>query len=230
LGYKSESFSESIKNFEQAGLQATVSLEQSPLGTGGAIRQAKNFLPANAPVLIANADTYFHGSLDQLFLLEPKDLGSVGLFQVPDISRFGSVNFTGNQVKSFQEKSGHGPGFVSSGLVVLTPRALQELPAAEAFSFEKDFLHPQAQRFNAAPLEGTFFDIGLPSSYAEFNALKVFETLSNEQKRELKRALQEKTNEPQAENKNLEQLNLSQSLSWIQPSLEHLTKEFLDSL
>lgn len=231
LGYKSESFKASIEGFKKSGLQVSISEEKTPLGTGGAIRNAKKFLPEKTPFLIANADTYFHGDLKSFFSFQPDDLGALGLFQVPDISRFGSVEIQGNKVVAFKEKTGQGPGYVNSGLVILNPKALNQFPEISSFSLEKDFLQLQAHRLNAITLQGKFFDIGLPSSYAEFNTIKVFEILNSEQKKQLKSVLIRLKNDSDDDDSTvLKKYDLFQSLNWIQPSFEHLSLEFIEDL
>src|ERR1700753_1289282 len=64
LGYKSEAFDIFFNQYFPGG-GYTLSLEETPLGTGGAIRQACT--QVNGPsTLILNGDTFFHISTEQL--------------------------------------------------------------------------------------------------------------------------------------------------------------------
>ena len=161
-----------------AGLGVTLhhSVEEEPLGTGGALQLAARFV--SGPVLVANGDT--------LALCDPWELerarwergalGAVALFRVADASGRGRVECgDGGRVERFVEKDpAHtGPAWVNGGLYAFDPWLWRRMPrppagrAAAAFSLERDVLPALAAegRLTALAVEGEFFDIGTPDDW-----------------------------------------------------------------
>ena len=138
--------------------------EDSPLGTGGAIRLAMG--KTHAPeVLVLNGDTFLQ--LSFLAMLESHRRSSSSLtiacVSVPDVARYGRVFVERGQVYGFAEKGRTGPGIINGGSYVLNRSALDGAPDGP-FSFESDFLAPRigTLRPNAYPVAGGFLDIGVP--------------------------------------------------------------------
>jgi D-glycero-alpha-D-manno-heptose 1-phosphate guanylyltransferase len=101
LGYKSDYFDDFFRTeFPDGGY--TVSLEDAPLGTGGAIRQACG-LSVEKTVLILNGDTFFRIGLKALsdFHEEKRADCSLCLRPMENFDRFGVVELddeAGNEV------------------------------------------------------------------------------------------------------------------------------------
>ena len=153
-----------------AGIELAYCIEDTPLGTGGAIRAA---LPLchGAQALVVNGDTYL--DLDLAALLATH--GGQGSESDPvivgraldDAARFGRLRCDGDHVVGFSEKGNAGPGIINSGHYLL-PIALfagSALPAA--FSFETDYLPTAVQQRRVALFltQGDFIDIGVPDDY-----------------------------------------------------------------
>ena len=83
LGYKSTAFDDFFKQYFPDG-GYTVSMEEQPLGTGGAIRQACA-LAREETILILNGDTFFRIALRGLprFVLRPY-CSSCGLYHLSE--------------------------------------------------------------------------------------------------------------------------------------------------
>jgi len=168
LGYKHDAFEEFFRNqFPDGGY--TVSLEQEPLGTGGAIRQACT-LGTEETVLILNGDTFYRIGLEALSAFhQEKDADcSLCLKPMNDFDRFGVVELDKDQrVRLFREKQYYREGLINGGVyAVRRERFLQEdLP--QKFSFEKDYLEKVLE---TRPIYGIrqdhyFIDIGIPEDY-----------------------------------------------------------------
>ena len=124
-------------------------------------------------VLVANGDTFIDGDVGAL--LAPLDCGSRELLRmavvtVEDRSRFGGVQFGGDRiVTGFLEKGHSGPGPINAGLYRISRAAL---PASRsgAYSLEADVLPGLVARraVTAAPIDGSFTDIGVPEDYFRF--------------------------------------------------------------
>lgn len=145
------------------------SVEDQPLGTGGAIRLACAQSRAQE-VFVLNGDTYL--SLDyQAMLAAHVRAGaqlSMAVCQVPDVARYGALEVSDGIVRGFREKGRSGPGLINGGTYVLGAALRARMPADAAFSFEQDLLVPEVRSIQpmAFPAAGLFIDIGIPEDYA----------------------------------------------------------------
>ncbi|MFD3408632.1 nucleotidyltransferase family protein [Aquirufa sp. HETE-83D] len=172
LGYKSEVIIEFIKtNYPK--LNATYSIEEDPLFTGGAIRLGLEKCREHN-VLIINADTYFGFDLDQ-FLSKHIDQNSdisIALKYMENFDRYGVVKFDENNViNSFEEKKFQKRGFINCGYIIIKKNVLMDMPLNIPFSFEKDFLFLNLSKLKllAFVANGYFIDIGIPEDFIKSN-------------------------------------------------------------
>ena len=168
LGYKHDAFEQFFRNeFPDGGY--VVSLEDEPLGTGGAIRQACT-MAREESVLILNGDTFYRIDLEALSAFhEEKDADcSLCLKSFQDFDRFGVVELGDNgRVQSFREKQYYREGLINGGVYALNcGRFLCEDPPAK-FSFEKDYLEKVlgTRRIYGLQQDQYFIDIGIPEDY-----------------------------------------------------------------
>jgi D-glycero-alpha-D-manno-heptose 1-phosphate guanylyltransferase len=168
LGYKSAAFEEFFeREFPDGGY--AVSLEDSPLGTGGAIRQACS-LAREPAVLILNGDTFFRIDLSALsaFHTAHRAHCSLSLKPMLDFDRFGVVELDAeDRVRQFREKQAYRSGLINGGVYALNRESFlrEELPPV--FSFEKDYLEKMLgdRRFYGLVQDDYFIDIGIPEDY-----------------------------------------------------------------
>jgi D-glycero-alpha-D-manno-heptose 1-phosphate guanylyltransferase len=152
--------------FSYKGCALGWSIETKPLGTGGAIRQAFKLFDL-AAAFVQNADTLFRVNLDAL---EKQHLASnatvtVGLREVPDVSRFGEVVVDERgRIVIFSEKGRHGRGLINGGMYLIEGRVWLDSQLLEAFSFERDFLQKriESESLFGYQADGYFVDIGVP--------------------------------------------------------------------
>jgi mannose-1-phosphate guanylyltransferase len=146
IGYKAEQIVEHYdRNKHKFPSELLYSIEDKPLGTGGAIRLAAKQLGRMDDVLVANGDTIYMFDLNEMYKTHRSNnaLVTVGLTEVEDIRQFGAVETQGAFIKRFMEKprlSGPVRGIISAGIYILSAGALSMLPREEAFSLERDFL------------------------------------------------------------------------------------------
>lgn len=156
-----------------AGLDLAYVVEDTPLGTGGAIRLALDACTQDH-VFVFNGDTYLDldvQSLERQWQASKNPI-VVGR-QVPDTTRYGRLVVDGVSVISFAEKGLTGPGLVNAGCYVLGTDALARFRLNHPFSIETDYLvcevaHATVEVFVT---EGSFIDIGIPEDYARAQIL-----------------------------------------------------------
>lgn len=174
LHYKANEIIEFVKNEKKRDLEkfnVQFSIEPEPLGTGGAIAFAIDTLNLNGDFICVNADTWIDDGLDTL---NAANSPSIGLIEVQDCSRFGSVSFDiRKKITNFHEKNGEiRSGWVNSGMVKLNSRFFDQV-INKSFSLE-EHLYPKLIKQNllsAVLLDSKFIDIGIPADYEKFIVL-----------------------------------------------------------
>lgn len=168
LGYEAEAICE----FTKKDPTFSVSIEEEPLGTGGAILLAlkKSISPT---LLIVNGDTFFDLDFEAFYAFhrEKKSLATLAVrYEDQDCSRFGSLVIDSDQkITAFQEKCSEvQSGWVSGGIYLIEKEMFEPFVTKKPYSIEKDFfpLFLQKNLF-AFPSSKTFIDIGTPESYLE---------------------------------------------------------------
>jgi D-glycero-alpha-D-manno-heptose 1-phosphate guanylyltransferase len=167
LGYKNDYFDAFFRqDFPQGGY--SVSLEDEPLGTGGAIRRACS-KGGEDSVLVLNGDTFYGIGLSELSAFhEAKDADcTLCLKPMTDFDRFGVVGLAPDQrVAEFREKQYYPAGLINGGVYALNRRRFLEEGLPEKFSFEKDYLEKGGHRLFGLVQDNYFIDIGIPEDYS----------------------------------------------------------------
>ena len=149
--------------------------EPTPLGTAGALRRALPLVTGTRVVLL-NGDSYCDVRIDELYdwHCRQKAAASLGLVEVPDVSRFGQVRRDRiGRVIAFEEKGqAKGPGWINAGVYLIERKLLAELPVDRPLSLERDVLPDWVSRRLVYGMEcgKRFIDIGTPESYSEAEA------------------------------------------------------------
>ena len=168
LGYMSES----IQTFLQENystLDYQLSIEQEPLGTGGAIYKACTM--ATVPTVLAlNGDTLFSINVQQLLELHNNKQSSctIGLKPMHQFDRYGVVKMDANNcITSFEEKKWNDEGLINGGVYAVDRTKFLAQPFAEKFSIEKDYLELLVGEGNFYGLiqDAYFIDIGIPEDF-----------------------------------------------------------------
>jgi len=147
-------------------------VEQSPLGTGGSIKNTFNDHNINEAIVI-NGDSFINGNISDL--LRPLntsagELTRIAVINVKNRDRFGGVELDqNNKVINFYEKGHISSGYVNAGIYRINKEVF--LDAENAFSLEHLIFPRLVERQNlyAQVISGTFIDIGIPRDYRRFN-------------------------------------------------------------
>jgi D-glycero-alpha-D-manno-heptose 1-phosphate guanylyltransferase len=168
VGHKWEIiFNEFGEHFNSVEL--VYSVEDLPLGTGGAISLAMSRLK-NDHFFIINGDTLFDVNLDYLLSFHKTnayDL-SVTLKPMSNFDRYGTVEIDeNNRIINFYEKSKQKVGLINGGVYIANISIFKHFPHTEKFSFERDFLEKMINKLSFGGLinDEYFIDIGIPSDY-----------------------------------------------------------------
>lgn len=170
LGYLSDKIIDYFGDGSKFGVKIDYSIEEEPLGTAGAIRNASDFI--DDTFLLLNGDTFF--DVDYRALLdfhEGKEAAlSLSLVMVEDATRYGSVRIDINsRVAGFEEKRPDALelGYINAGVYAIEPSILDYIAPGKAVSLENEIIPTiiSKEPVFGYVSDGYFIDIGTPDSY-----------------------------------------------------------------
>ena len=151
------------------GMEIVYSVEQNPLGTGGAIANALRKIKSEN-VLVLNGDSVIKFQLNEIKkqFSEIKFHSLLILKPMERVERYGAVKTFENRVTAFEEKSFKEQCLINTGVYILNKEIFNDKAENEVFSFEKDFLEKEVEKGSLFGMEckGFFIDIGVPEDYA----------------------------------------------------------------
>jgi len=168
VGYKSESIINFV-NKEFSNINFQFSIEEEPLGTGGAIKLACEKV-SEKNVLICNGDTLFKIQVEQLssFHVQHNSDCTLCLKPMNNFERYGVVELNNDDsIMSFKEKQFYEAGLINGGVYALNVENFMKENLPEKFSFEKDYLEKYVGKRNMYGVvqDEYFIDIGIPEDY-----------------------------------------------------------------
>jgi D-glycero-alpha-D-manno-heptose 1-phosphate guanylyltransferase len=166
LGYMSEIV---ISYFgdRYLGMEIDYVIEDSPLGTGGAVRLAMTKSLVDH-VYIFNGDTFLELDFQDLESAwqdtkSPIIVGS----KINNAERYGTLIIENDRVVGFKEKGFIGPGVINAGCYIFNRNQLNHFQLYKKFSLEADYLTEviSVEPFNLFIASGIFIDIGVPDDF-----------------------------------------------------------------
>ena len=168
VGYKNEIIKEYFKD-DFIGIKIKYAIELEPLGTGGGIKLATQFLDDNDFFLL-NGDTFFNVDLRALEEIHYRNKSELTLSLKPlnEFDRYGTVKTVEDKISSFEEKSYKESGLINGGVYALS-KDIFKLVDEEKFSFEKDIMekYVESKNFYGYISDTYFIDIGIPEDYSK---------------------------------------------------------------
>lgn len=144
------------------------SIEETPLGTGGAIKLALEKIENTAIVL--NGDTLFDIDLQafyQLFVEHDCDM-AIALKPMQHFERYGTVELNGHErITRFVEKKFMTEGVINGGIYCMKNNFFDFVKMPKEFSFEKDILESMTKSLwiQGIQFHNYFIDIGIPEDF-----------------------------------------------------------------
>lgn len=167
-GYRGEDIAAHFKANPVDGVTIEVLIEPEPLGTGGALRFARDHLSDS--FFLLNGDTFFDVPLADLGWNrdEPAPLARIALRDMADTGRYGVVLHDGGKITDFaaRPKTAGLGGQVNGGIYRLKRDILDHI--GEGFvSLEQDVLPKLVAQglVEGRTYTGGFIDIGVPEDY-----------------------------------------------------------------
>ncbi|MCD6301704.1 MAG: nucleotidyltransferase family protein [Staphylothermus sp.] len=129
VGYRKEKIIEHIGSGSRLGVKVTYVVEDEPLGTGGAIKNAEHILSKEEKFLVLNGDILTN--LNPLLLFEkleenPEFVAVIASIPLP--SPYGVLEIKDSKVTGFVEKPRIKDYWINAGIYAMKPEALKYFP------------------------------------------------------------------------------------------------------
>jgi len=167
VGYKKEKIIQFInKNYKD--LDIVFSIENEPLGTGGAIARAL-ILSQSENIFVINGDTFCKIKYKEMAFNHNEGIADISMVlkQENETKLRGSAVVSNGRVLKFIEKGNQGKGLINCGIYYFQKSIFDGYQLGKIFSFEKDFLQKHISKIsvNAYLTDEYFVDIGIPNHY-----------------------------------------------------------------
>jgi mannose-1-phosphate guanylyltransferase len=166
-GYLGDQIEAYFGDGSQMGLRIAYSRENSPLGTGGALREASDKL--EDAFLVIYGDSYlpiaYREAFDLLMATDAEGLVVVYDNSLADTSVKNNIDLDGNgRVARYEKDSPDRLGYVEAGVLALRRAVVDLMPAEGAVSLEKEIFPKLIARRQLAAFvtRQRFYDIGTP--------------------------------------------------------------------
>ncbi len=151
------------------GCKINYVIEDTPLGTGGAIKQALAQVTSEN-VFVFNGDTFFDVDIELMAAQHNSCSAEVTLALKPltDFDRYGTVEVNDKfRITKFAEKQFCKEGVINGGIYLMKSNLFEGLEYPTQFSMEQDYFerYCSEKQLEGFVDEGYFIDIGIPEDY-----------------------------------------------------------------
>ena len=152
--------------------KTVLSVEETPLGTGGPISLARPMLNKDDPLIVANGDVISDIDLRGLITshVRSRAEATIALVSADDPRPFGLATLDANdRIIGFEEKSEtiQSPGWINAGVYALNPEVIAMIPHGRPVSLEREIFPLLASqgRMRGWKHTGFWYDIGKIPEY-----------------------------------------------------------------
>jgi D-glycero-alpha-D-manno-heptose 1-phosphate guanylyltransferase len=178
LGHRRKEIVRHYTRREPQGMRLRYSVETTPLGTGGALRNLSSMLKGEE-FLVMNGDSIFDVDLQQMLSFHRRHRAqtTLALASPLETGRYGSVVLDARgRIKAFIEKQAaalaseggrtNPSQLISGGLYIMSKAVFRHIPGRGKVSLESEvFPRLIGGPFYGFPSDGYFIDIGVPEDY-----------------------------------------------------------------
>lgn len=160
------------------GVKLSYSLEDEPLGTGGAIKKAEKFFKKNENFIVFNGDIISFPPIREILNkhVSNKAITTIMLHKVKDPTHFGVVEFDkSTRILNFVEKPSleNTPSkWINAGVYIMNAKAFDYIVPNKKVSIERDVFPKLASsgKLFSHKYTGEWFDIGRFKEYRKANS------------------------------------------------------------
>lgn len=167
VGYMKHQIKDHFKNRDDVSI--IFSEEEKPLGTGGALKNARSLIRSKTFVVL-NGDSICEIDYHEFYRFHKKTKAilSMALVQTQETKDFGSVMVNeSHEITSFKEKvTAQNPSLINAGVYFMQKEIFSYMPDISNFSLENDFFPDiVGKRCVGFIINSELIDIGTPERY-----------------------------------------------------------------
>jgi len=160
---------------EELGLELVYAVEKEPLGTGGAIANAGQFLNGNGPVLIFNGDVISNHSLEDQYRVHEESgaIATLHLTPVEDARAYGCVPLDEKgRVTAFLEKMDNPvTNLINAGCYLFDRSVIEGIGLNTVISVEREIFPELVKRHVHGYISNEYWiDLGTPEAFTRASA------------------------------------------------------------
>jgi D-glycero-alpha-D-manno-heptose 1-phosphate guanylyltransferase len=162
-------------SFKYKNLIIEYSIENEPLGTGGAIKQSIDYCTQN-DMFVLNGDTYFTPGLwkmEELHFQTTADV-TIAVKEMDETGRYGQIMTNKNgRITDFREKDPiSASGWINGGIYLINRKIFDSI-SEQKFSLENDVFKTNCStlKMQAYETDAFFLDMGIPEDYIHAQTL-----------------------------------------------------------
>jgi len=176
LSYRPEVFQNYFGDGGNLGIKLHYTVEDNPLGTAGAVKNAEQYLDNTFAVL--NGDIFTELDIADMLAFHRRKgaKATIALTWVDNPCAFGVVETdSDDRVRRFVEKPSPSQvttNWINAGIYLLEPEVLKHVPANAHYTFEKGLfplLLELGEPVYSYPFRGYWLDMGTPEKYLRLN-------------------------------------------------------------
>lgn len=176
LGYKPDSIMSYFGHGSELSAKLIYSVEQTPLGTAGAVKNAGKYV--DDTFFVINGDIFTDLDLTDMFRFHKQMSAKVtiALTSVEDPTQFGVVETDNKQrINRFIEKPSRDQvtsHLINAGTYIIEPEVLNHIPEGGQFMFEHDLfpkLLAEGEPILGYISDSYWIDVGTPEKYLQLN-------------------------------------------------------------
>lgn len=174
VGHLHQSIRNYFGNGKDLGIKIRYSIENEPLGTGGAIYNAFKFCRKDRPVIVLNGDVYGEFNIfDMIYKWSKTKNPMIAAKKLINCQDYGTLQGYNDIITNFREKENVTNKFINSGVYILIPETIPNLKT-KSFSIEKDIFPTLAEKellhiYKAKYDNNFWIDIGVPERLANLH-------------------------------------------------------------
>ncbi len=177
LQFMAEAIQDYFGDGSSLGMHIDYSIEESPLGTAGSVKQAQHLLDDTFIVISGDALTDIDLSAVIAYHKQKKSLATLTLYRVPNPLEYGVVILDEEgAIRQFLEKPSWGEVIsdtVNTGIYVLEPEVLDYFPAETRYDFSQELFPMLLQKGDPMygyVADGYWCDVGNLAEFMRANA------------------------------------------------------------
>ena len=167
VGHHAEQVSAHVAQSDLGPMVVTCSVENTPLGTGGAVRHALAHIEGE-DVLVMNGDSFVDMDMGAFVAFHHHHQAEISmlLVEMDCTGRYGAAQLGANGIiERFAEKTQQGRGLINAGVYMIRKHVIENMAADVCSSLEVDVFPAHCGRGVYGMVQnGKFIDIGTPES------------------------------------------------------------------